>query len=290
MRPDESLEASNYASGFLSKIYPNRRVPDVSGLVGMRPKAIYIMLPLEPGDDIDTGNAGGTHPNGDETASNDGWAAFSGTSAAAPQLAGAAALVKHACPKLTPAQVRDILMKTARDVRSGRCSPVPGTGLPFGQGHPAGPGPDLATGHGLVDAHKAVLRAKLRCLPIIGPTPIRPITPVIGPVPPQPITPVRPIQPPIRPITPVSPVRPIQPPIRPITPIQPTIRPITPVQPTIRPVVATPRANSGEGHLQSEEYGKASEEMSTSQFTPEDIEALEEMAQSGELDLGDMNT
>ena len=39
---------------------------------------------------IDVGNAGGTHPNGDETANNDGWAAFSGTSAAAPQLAGVA--------------------------------------------------------------------------------------------------------------------------------------------------------------------------------------------------------
>ena len=284
MHPDESLEASNYASGFLSHIYPSRRVPDLSGLVGMRPRAIYIMLPLEPSDDIDTGNAGGTHPNGDETATNDGWAAFSGTSAAAPQIAGAAALVKQACPKLTPAQVRDILMKTARDVTQGRCSPVAGTGLPAGQGHPAGRGPDLATGHGLVDAHKAVLQAKLKCLPIIGPTPpIRPITPVVGPVPPQPITPVRPIQPPIRPITPV------QPPIRPITPVQPPIRPITPVQPTIRPVLPTGRMASGPQGSHAAESGASQDPTHASQFTPDDLDALEAMAQRGELDLEDMN-
>ena len=88
------LQASDYASGFASVIYPGRNVPDLSGLVGMRPRAAYIMLPVEPDDDIDRdlGN-GQPHPDGDETAANDGWAAISGTSAAAPQLAGAAALV-----------------------------------------------------------------------------------------------------------------------------------------------------------------------------------------------------
>src|SRR5262249_30900655 len=145
MQPDGTLTASNYASGFMSNIYPNRRVPDLSGLVGMLPRAIYIMLPLQQGDQIDAGNAGGVHPNGDETAANDGWAAFSGTSAAAPQLAGAAALVKQACPTLTPAQVRNILQSSARDVTTGACNPATG-------GNPAGPGPDLATGNGLVDA------------------------------------------------------------------------------------------------------------------------------------------
>ncbi len=298
MHPDESLEASSYASGFLSKIYPNRRVPDVSGLVGMSPRAIYIMLPLEAGDQIDVGNAGGTHPNGDETTSSDGWAAFSGTSAAAPQLAGAAALIKQACPRLTPSQVRDILMQTARDVTRGRCSPVPGTGLPAGQGHPAGRGPDLATGHGLVDAHKAALRAKLRCFPIVGPTP--PIRPIVGPVPPQPITPVQPpirpvrpitpVQPTIRPVTPVQPtirpVTPVQPTIRPVTPVQPTIRPVSPVQPTIRPVITTPRRRSELAEMQEGEA--MSEDMSTAQFTQDDIAALEEMAQSGEIDIDDM--
>ena len=102
MDRDGSMRASDYASGFMSNVYPGRRVPDVSGLVGMRPKAIYIMLPLSEGAAIDVGNAGGTHPNGDETPNNDGWAAFSGTSASCPQVAGVCALIKQACPRLTP--------------------------------------------------------------------------------------------------------------------------------------------------------------------------------------------
>jgi subtilisin family serine protease len=211
------MRASDYASGFMSNIYPNRRVPDLCGLVGMRPRAIYIMLPLQAGDEIDVGNAGGTHPNGDETTARDGWAAFSGTSAAAPQLAGAAALVKQACPSLTPAQVRQVLMDTARDVTVGNCNPNTGA-------NPATVGPDLATGTGLVDAYAAVLRAKLQCMTI------RPITPV------GPVRPVRPIQP-IVPISPITPVRPIGP----VTPVRP-IAPITP----IRPVPVQAEAEAGQ--------------------------------------------
>jgi hypothetical protein len=163
MEQDGSVQASDYASGFESEIYTNppRRVPDLCGLVGMRPRAIYIMLPLEPGAQIDAGNAGGRHPDGDQTAKSDGWAAFSGTSAAAPQLAGAAALVKQACPELDPEEVRDVLTRAARDVTAGRAHPrTDQTGT--GNGNPAGAGPDSATGHGLVDAHRAVLLAKIR--------------------------------------------------------------------------------------------------------------------------------
>src|SRR5271165_2440844 len=110
MRPDGSLEASNYSSGFDSLIYPGRRVPDVCGLVGMRPKAIYIVLPVDPGDAIDTENSGSVFPDGDETAPDDGWAAFSGTSAAAPQLAGAIALIKQTAPSLAPSEIKNALM------------------------------------------------------------------------------------------------------------------------------------------------------------------------------------
>ena len=156
MEPDESLHGSNYAMGGASVVYPGRNVPDVSGLVGMQPRAIYIMLPVQPNDQLDTLFAGGTHPNGDETAADDGWGAFSGTSAAAPQIAGVCALVKQACGRLTPAEVKDILTTTATDVTTGV----------NGNGDPAGPGYDLATGHGLVDAQRAVLVAKLRCRPI----------------------------------------------------------------------------------------------------------------------------
>lgn len=154
-------------------------MPDLSGIVGMRPRAMNIMLPVEPGDSIDVGNSGGSHPNGDETADNDGWATFSGTSAAAPQLAGAAALVKQACQRLTPVQIRDVLRNTARDVTTGPCHP--------NQNNQATAGPDLATGYGLVDAYRETLSARLRCRavgPIRPVSPIRPINPIrlVGPI------------------------------------------------------------------------------------------------------------
>ncbi len=258
MKPDETLQASDYASGFMSNIYPNRRVPDLCGLVGMKPKAIYLMLPVEPGDSIDAtpwnapppaqGIQGGIHPNGDETTANDGWGAFSGTSAAAPQLAGAAALVKQACPKLTPAEVRDVLMKTARDVTKGKCNSATGA-------NPATVGPDTATGYGLVDAQKAVLVAKLRCLPIV-PGPIGP--PV--PEPPQPIPPVTPQ--PTPPITP-QPIPPVTPqPTPPVTP-----QPITPIQPT--------------GTAQASEAGG---ERAPVSLTAQDVEVLTEMVIKNELE------
>ena len=254
MNPDGTMRASDYASGFASQIYANRNVPDVSGLVGMRPGAIYIMLPLQPGDAIDVGNAGGTHPNGDETANNDGWAAFSGTSAAAPQIAGVCALIKEACPRLTPAEVRDILMRTARDVTTGANHP--------NFGNAAGTGYDLATGAGLVAAHPAVLMAKVRCLgpirPPIGPIPIQPIT--TGPIRPVPVGPI-PISPtPIGP-TPIEPITPR--PIRPITP-----RPIEPIDP-LRPGPVEGAQPTGGAPL-----------------TDEDVAALENLILETEGDLG----
>lgn len=154
--PDGSMQASDYASGFASSIYPGRNVPDLSGLVGLKPRAAYIMLPVEPGNKLDQDlGSGKPFPDGDQTGPHDGWAAISGTSAAAPQLAGAAALVKQTAPHLTPAEVRDVLRSTARAVTEGRCFDRPG------MNNPAGAVPDLATGAGLVDAHRAVLSARL---------------------------------------------------------------------------------------------------------------------------------
>lgn len=151
------LEATQYASCFASRIYQDRNVPDVCGLVGLPPRAIYLMLPVEPNDEIDKDlSAGGGYPNGDETNKNDGWAAFSGTSAAAPQLAGICALIKQACPRISPFQVRDILKRTARDVTLGKCSMRTG-------GHSAKSGPDLATGAGLADTSEAVRVARDLC-------------------------------------------------------------------------------------------------------------------------------
>ena len=53
----------------------------------------------------------------------------------------------------TKVVVKDILQKTARDVTSGTCFPRPGMGTAATVGH------DIATGYGLVDAHRAVLVA-----------------------------------------------------------------------------------------------------------------------------------
>jgi len=291
MNPNGTFRASDYASGFASNIYPGRNSPDVCGLVGMLPRAAYIMLPVQPNDDIDRDlAAGGPHPNGDQTAANDGWAAISGTSAAAPQITGACALIKQACARLTPAEVKGILKSTARDVTAGRANSNTGqTGAP-GVGNPAGPGPDLATGNGLVDAAKAALTARVRCLgPIV---PIRPpITPPIRP----PITVSPPIQPPVRP--PIQPpVRPpIQPPVRP--PIQPPVRPpitppitvsppirppITP-QPPVRPPITPPPI--GPGPTDEEAAGLAGAEGTEGVLSAEEVAALEDLILESDVDL-----
>lgn len=272
MNPNETLQASNYASSFPGNVYPGRACPDVCGLVGMKPKAIYIMLPLEPGDEIDVGNAGGTHPNGDETTTSDGWAAFSGTSAAAPQLAGVAALIKQACPGLTPLQVRNIMKNTARDVTTGNSNSVQGTPI-FPAAYAAAAGVDIATGHGLVDAHKAVMVAKVTCLGPIVPPIVAP--PIIGPpiVAPPIVTPpivLPPVTPPVLPpIQPPIVVQPIQP--GPVKPIQP-IKPIAPIV-NPGPVLPTPAVMEG------------SEGGAPSALSAEDVETLSDLIINSDLNV-----
>ena len=147
--PTLELRATNYTSGYSSPWFEGVTVPDVSGAVGLQPRAQYLMLPVPPRCEIDVDEsqaAGGDTPDG--TSSNDGWALFSGTSAAAPQLAGAVALILAAKPGLQPAQVTEALAATATDVQVGTCHPR--------FNHQATPGQDLATGFGLVNASAAV--------------------------------------------------------------------------------------------------------------------------------------
>jgi subtilisin family serine protease len=146
------LQASDYSSGFRSAWFGGVDVPTVSGLVGMRPRASYIMMPVPERCEIDvarasagTGEGAGDPPDG--TTANDGWALFSGTSAAAPQIAGAAAVLLGKNGNLTPAQVTQALSDTAVDVLAGRCHPR--------FNHQAGPGYDLATGWGLINVSAA---------------------------------------------------------------------------------------------------------------------------------------
>ena len=291
MNPDESLQASNYASSYPGNVYPGRACPDLCGLVGMKPKAIYIMLPIEPGDSIDStpfnvsgGLQGGTHPNGDETTNNDGWGAFSGTSAAAPQLAGVAALIKQACPGLSPVQVRNIMKNTARDVTTGSSNPVQGTPI-FPAGYTATAGVDIATGSGLVDAHKAVMVAKVTCLgpilpPITGPIITAPI--ITAPAPPiaPPVTPIittpivtGPVLPPIQPPIVVQPIKP-----GPIVPIQP-VKPIAPIV-NPGPVIANPTPAAGEA---GEGSGAQTAPSGQTALSADDVETLSDLIINSDL-------
>ncbi|TET10248.1 MAG: peptidase S8 [Candidatus Thorarchaeota archaeon] len=183
-----NLQASNYASSFQSQIYSvngsPRDVPDICGLVGLTPEGIYIMLPQQASSTIDVGKSNDNFPDGDETASNDGWAAFSGTSAASPQVAGVCSLLLQRCSRLTPRAIKRILRRTATDVTQGQ------TNTNAGGADVAAVGPDLATGTGLVNAARAHFLAAWRCRiigPISIPVPIhQPIPqpiPVPGPIP-----------------------------------------------------------------------------------------------------------
>jgi subtilisin family serine protease len=139
--PDLDFEASSYASSFDSTFYPGRHAPDLCGLTGRRVDiggrgfAPSLMLPVQPGSALDaiTPSTG---------AGDDGWGLFSGTSAACPQVAGVVALLLERDPTLLPADVKQELVGSARDVTAGTSA----------MGDAAGPGPDAATGAGLVDA------------------------------------------------------------------------------------------------------------------------------------------
>jgi len=154
MTSTREFRASDYASGYKSPWFGGARVPTVSGLVGMLPRAQYLMLPIPPACEIDAQESATTidDPVPDGTTASDGWALFSGTSAAAPQVAGAAALILSVRPKLKPAQVIEALVRTAMDVTAGVCHPR--------FANPALRGRDLATGAGLIDAGRAVQYAK----------------------------------------------------------------------------------------------------------------------------------
>jgi subtilisin family serine protease len=146
------LEASNFASGFMSNHFPGRRVPDVCGLCGEKPKGIYIMMPCPPNCTLDNLLAGSSFPDGDETSKDDGWISTSGTSTATPQIAGVVALMVARArangKTLTTDSVRDLLQQTAIPVQKGSNA----LGIPA-VGHP-----NTAVGFGLVDADAALAR------------------------------------------------------------------------------------------------------------------------------------
>src|SRR5262249_39571709 len=128
-------------------------VPDFCGLVGLLPHASYIMLPIPSGCEIDQETSRPNDGKGDGTETDDGWGVFSGTSAAAPQLAGVCALLLEKNPGLTHSDIKSVLRRTARDVLVGTSNPS--SSDDFRSPQSAGPGDDGATGAGLVDAFAA---------------------------------------------------------------------------------------------------------------------------------------
>ncbi len=150
---DGVYRASDFASGYPSPWFDGVVVPTVCGLCGMQPRPQYLMLPLPGGSPLDRSasiTVGGVQ--GDFTAPDDGWALISGTSSAAPQLAGASALILSVKPGLRPARVIKALSRTALDIVLGHSSQQ------FNQ--PAKPGRDNATGWGLINASAAIEYAK----------------------------------------------------------------------------------------------------------------------------------
>lgn len=135
------LMASNYASSFDSFRFRGEHVPEICGLTGLRPRAMYVALPVPEGCEIDR-EYGGPYPPDDGTAKDDGWAVFSGTSAACP---GIVALILGKYAGISTSEIKDRLHR-ATDVVSGVSA----------MGDAAGPGWDKATGFGLVNALEAM--------------------------------------------------------------------------------------------------------------------------------------
>jgi subtilisin family serine protease len=133
-----SPRASNYASAYTG--FANRPVPDLCGLCGpsVNGEAPYIMLPVP-----ETSHHG-TQLVGSATGAA-GWALFSGTSSATPQVAAVCALLLEKKPSLRPDEIKDILVETATDVTSGSAAGGPMAAVGF----------DAATGGGLVNAKRA---------------------------------------------------------------------------------------------------------------------------------------
>ncbi len=142
-----AMRASDYASAFSSKIYPGRDVPDASGLVGLANNgANYIMLPVQPNCETD-------RQNPDGTGNSDGWAVISGTSAAAPQMAGAIALLLQKNAGLLATDIKDVFDRSSRDVVNGRANAASNEN---NGGMRAAPGKDPATGSGLINVQAAL--------------------------------------------------------------------------------------------------------------------------------------
>jgi len=133
-----NFEASTYATSAREPAFNGRSIPDICGIVGQQPLGSLIEMPTETGSDADEWNDG--------TSETDGWCVGSGTSAAAPQVAGLAALMKELEPGLNVGRFKHIAMTTCTDIITGESY----------MDDEATKGFDLATGAGLIDCYRAI--------------------------------------------------------------------------------------------------------------------------------------
>lgn len=156
-RSSSGWEAASYAGSGVdayNEDYSDRECPDFCGIVGHLPKGVLIAMPTMAGSHVD-GDFGQVlgiiFQNSDETPVDDGWVVGSGTSSAAPMVAGAAALLIEKDPSMTPAEVKRVLAASCLDVVSGHTWEEM-----EGEGNVAVRGRDIATGTGVVDVGAAL--------------------------------------------------------------------------------------------------------------------------------------
>jgi subtilisin family serine protease len=106
------FEPSDVSSRFVSRIFPERQVPDICGIAGNRPHGRLLLVPVPPEAKLALQNTVPSAP---------GWAMFSGTSAATAMVSGAAALLLQQNPDLTPDQIRKILVESAQVLPDSGC-------------------------------------------------------------------------------------------------------------------------------------------------------------------------
>jgi subtilisin family serine protease len=122
--PEGEFTPSDLASSFASSIFPGRMVPDICGLMGNMPFGRLLLVPVPPKAKLAKRPAFSMIAAGVQTDTLvSGWAMFSGTSAAASMIAGAAALLLQKNSSLTPDEVKRILIESGKVIAHDTTEP-----------------------------------------------------------------------------------------------------------------------------------------------------------------------